>query len=129
MSTQGTSSICVLHATIIIVYNVTACFHGDVQLVNYHNIVEFCYKGKWRRICRSDDWDSVEANIVCSQLGYNNQSKSKAYITLILMSATMKLALTVANTATDKHATVQCSSGKHSFIHYESDIIMIAKHS
>ncbi len=60
-------------------YNVTACFHGDVQLVNdgnIGNIVEFCYKGEWRRICRSAGWDTVEANIVCSQLGYNNQSKS-----------------------------------------------------
>ncbi len=54
----------------------TACFHGDVQLVNDNNvsnIVEFCYKGEWRRICVSDKWDIVEANIVCSQLGYSDQ--------------------------------------------------------
>ena len=54
----------------------TACFHGDVQLVNGDNInkiVEFCYKGEWRRICVSDTWSNVEANIVCSQLGYNDQ--------------------------------------------------------
>ena len=54
----------------------TACFHGDVQLVNDDNvnsIVEFCYKGEWRRICVSDKWDNVEANIVCSQLGHSNQ--------------------------------------------------------
>ncbi len=56
--------------------NVIACFHGDVQLVNdnnVNNIVEFCYKGEWRRICVSTGWGNVEANIVCSQLGYSNQ--------------------------------------------------------
>ncbi|XP_064397420.1 uncharacterized protein LOC135344187 isoform X6 [Halichondria panicea] len=54
-----------------------ACFHGDIQLVNdnnVNNIVEFCYKGDWRRICVSDTWGNVEANIVCSQLGYSDQA-------------------------------------------------------
>ena len=66
-----------MHVTIALcLINVIACFHGDVQLVNdnnVNNIVEFCYKGKWRRICVSPGWDNVEANIVCSQLGYSDQ--------------------------------------------------------
>ncbi len=65
----------ILHVTIALCLMFTACFHGDVQLVNdnnVNNIVEFCYKGEWRRICVSDKWDMVEANIVCS--GYSNQS-------------------------------------------------------
>ncbi|XP_064397379.1 scavenger receptor cysteine-rich type 1 protein M160-like isoform X1 [Halichondria panicea] len=62
-----------------------ACFHGDVQLVNGDNInkiVEFCYKGEWRRICVSDTWSNVEANIVCSQLGYNDQGATTSDVSI-----------------------------------------------
>ncbi|XP_064397372.1 scavenger receptor cysteine-rich domain superfamily protein-like isoform X2 [Halichondria panicea] len=107
-----------------------ACFHGDVQLVNdnnVNNIVEFCYKGEWRRICVSAGWGNVEANIVCSQLGYSNQGATTSNVSISENSPYTFLRFVDCDESdanidecyyearngcknVDKHATVQCSS-------------------
>ncbi|XP_064397415.1 scavenger receptor cysteine-rich domain superfamily protein-like isoform X2 [Halichondria panicea] len=110
--------------------NQTACFHGDIQLVNdnnVNNIVEFCYKGDWRRICVSDTWGNVEANIVCSQLGYSDQGATTSNVSISQNSPYTFLRFVDCDESdanidecyyearngcnmVDKHATVQCSS-------------------
>ena len=60
---------CISHVHLIV------CFHGDVQLVTQasteaENVVQFCYKGDWRFVCKNSDWDTQEANLVCQQMGH-----------------------------------------------------------
>ena len=49
------------------------CTDGDVRLVDgstpYEGRVEICINHAWGTVC-GYHWDSVHANIVCKQLGY-----------------------------------------------------------
>ena len=38
--------------------------------------VEMCYNGVWGSICYNG-WDNIDAAVVCRQLGFQGQSKSK----------------------------------------------------
>jgi deleted-in-malignant-brain-tumors protein 1 len=50
------------------------CVHGDVRLATVSNSlqgrVEVCYDGVWGTVCNSG-WETVEARVVCRQLGYS----------------------------------------------------------
>ena len=51
------------------------CENGDVQLVDGSNIptrgiVALCYNNTWGTVC-ADTWDSLDAAVVCKQLGYS----------------------------------------------------------
>ena len=51
----------------------TNCTHGELRLAGSNIVtkgrVEICFNGVWGTVC-DNDWSTVDANVVCNQLGY-----------------------------------------------------------
>ena len=59
------------------------CYNGEVRLAGGHipseGRVEVCFNGHWGTVC-NNGWDSRDATVVCSQLGYNASRKNLQYM-------------------------------------------------
>ena len=65
------------------------CNHGEIRTFGSGN-AEVCISGEWGYICRDDDWDRHDADVICRQLGYFPHGKSTSTnITQWVLDCTM----------------------------------------
>lgn len=53
------------------------CSEGDVRLVGNNasqgtGRLEICHTNIWGTVCGGDDWDLVDSQVACRQLGYTS---------------------------------------------------------
>ena len=69
------SNVCLISIfpDIVLVNATPPCSNGDLRLVDgsfaSEGRIEICYQNRWGTIC-DDNWDVLEARVVCAQLGY-----------------------------------------------------------
>ena len=77
----------------MIIYYLIECSDGDVQLMNSsgpstdsgRGQVQVCYNNSYWTVC-DDRWDSLDAGVVCTQLGFSSQGVLDACLSKLISS-------------------------------------------
>ena len=51
-------------------YATAQCTNGKVRLIGTatSGLVEMCHEEQWSPVCNDDEWDDIDAGVVCRQL-------------------------------------------------------------
>ena len=99
------------------------CNYGEIVLVGgadkYEGRVEICINDQWGTVC-DDSWDTNDATVVCSQLGY--PTPATAYATAYFGAGDGLIFLDGVGCTGSEPGLLACSSnpiGSHDCGHYE----------
>ena len=64
----------------ILIHSQPGCNNGEVRLQSTPNdpqkgLVLTCTSNQWRPVCNNNNWNTRVANMVCRQLGFNDQGE------------------------------------------------------
>ena len=121
---NGKSNILLINIILILLIIIVCTTNGSIRLVNgntfYEGRVEVCINNQWGTVC-DDAWDSVDARVVCKQLGYPS-SGAIAFSNAYFGSGYGPIWLDDVNCNGSESSLVNCTNygiGIHNCGHYE----------
>ncbi|XP_019853225.1 PREDICTED: deleted in malignant brain tumors 1 protein [Amphimedon queenslandica] len=109
---------CLLHDD----YTPANCTDGDIRLyggsIPNQGILHVCSNGIWGTVCSNNNWNNIETDIACFQLGYYSYGHSSIRGTT---NRLFPIIYSSFNCQGNETTLLSCSSGLHSSIQYCTD--------